>query len=71
MVIEAENSGLKPGYNAQATDNGLMLTCQERQYRIRGISLHSLERLRVNICATRGDKYHIDTLDLYQSKARK
>jgi DNA primase len=70
LLIEAENSGLKPGYSVTPTEIGLMVTCKEREYRIRGISSHSLERLRVNIRATCGEKYHIDTLDLYQSRAR-
>jgi DNA primase len=71
LLIEAENSGLKSGYGVQETEIGLLITCQDRQYRIRGISLHNLERLRVNIRATYGEKYHIDTLDLYQSKSRR
>jgi DNA primase len=70
LLIESENSGLKPGYHVEETELGLVITCDSRQYRIRGISLHNLERLRINIRATYGDKYHIDTLDLYQSKAR-
>ena len=69
-LIEAENSGLKPGFSVEETEIGLIITCKERQYRIRGTSSHSLERLRVNIRATYGEKYHIDTLDLYQSRSR-
>jgi len=71
LLSEEENAATKPGYNVAETEVGLVVTCQERQYRIRGISLHSLERLRVNIRATYEGKYHIDTLDLYQSKARR
>jgi len=70
LLIEAENSSLAPGCSVSETEIGLFITCQDRQYRIRGISLHNLERLRVNIRATCGEKYHIDTLDLYQSKSR-
>lgn len=65
---------LKPkekDYTIQHTELGLMLTCQERQYRVRGISVHSFERLRVNIRASFKQQYHIDSLDLYQSKARR
>jgi len=70
LLIGVENPDQESGYSATETGIGLVITCQDRQYRIRGIPLHNLERLRVNIRATYGDKYHIDTLDLYQSKAR-
>jgi DNA primase catalytic core len=70
LLIESENSTLPPGYSVAETEIGLSITCDSRQYRIRGVSLHNLERLRVNIRATYGEKYHIDTLDLYQSRAR-
>jgi hypothetical protein len=56
---------------AERTDQGLMITCIDRQYRIRGVSLHNFERLRVNIRASCGAAFHIDSLDLYQSRARR
>jgi hypothetical protein len=56
---------------AERTDQGLMVTCIDRQYRIRGVSLHNFERLRVNIRASCGTVFHIDSLDLYQSRARR
>ncbi len=59
-----------PGYSVTETEIGLVVTCQDREYRIRGISLH-LDRLKVNIRATLNGKYHIDTLDLYQSRSRR
>ena len=71
LTAETERFGLKPGYRVEKTDIGLAVACQDRQYRIRGLNIHSLERLRVNIRAACGDKCHIDTLDLYQSKARR
>ena len=70
LLIEAENSGLKPGYSIEETEIGLIITCRDRQYRIRLASMQSLERLRVNIRAIYGEKYHIDTIDLYQSRSR-
>jgi DNA primase catalytic core len=70
-LLAEETVETRPGYRAVEANLGLVVTCQDRQYRIRGISLHSLERLRVNVRATCGEKYHIDTLDLYQSKARR
>lgn len=53
------------------TDQGLVISCANRQYRVRGVSLHNVERLRVNLRASQGELYHIDSLDLYQSRARK
>ncbi|MGE5598038.1 MAG: CHC2 zinc finger domain-containing protein, partial [Bacteroidota bacterium] len=56
---------------AEETELGLVVTCGDRQYRIRGIPSTCFDRLRVNIRATCGGRYHLDTLDLYQSKARR
>jgi DNA primase catalytic core len=70
LLIESENQSPAPGCLVEETEIGLVITCETREYRIRGISTHNLDRLRVNIRATYGAKYHIDTLDLYQSKAR-
>jgi DNA primase len=58
------------GYSVVESDNGLLINCQDREYRIKGISIH-LERLKVNLRAAYRNKYHIDTLDLYQSRARR
>lgn len=42
-----------------------------REYRVRGLSKNlSFEVLRVNIRAAENDRYHVDTIDLYQAKAR-
>jgi hypothetical protein len=58
-------------YRTEETQLGLLVSCNQRTYRIRGISVHSFEKLRVNIKAAQGEAFHIDSLDLYQSKARK
>ena len=52
-------------------EHGFILTRDKRQYRVQGFSHYSLERLRVNIRGALGEQYHIDTFDLYQSRARK
>ena len=57
--------------HTQRTDQGLIVTCANRQYRVRGVSLNNFERLRVNIRASQDAVFHIDSLDLYQSRARK
>src|SRR5690554_4693138 len=58
-------------YRTEETQLGLLVSCNQRVYRIRGISVHNFEKLRVNIKAAQGEAFHIDSLDLYQSKARK
>ncbi len=43
----------------------------ERRYRVRGLSKNvSEESLKVNVHASKGERFHLDTLDLYQAKAR-
>ncbi len=43
----------------------------DRRYRVRGLSKNgSDESLKVNVHASRGERFHLDTLDLYQAKAR-
>lgn len=65
------NTGNPKEFKTEHTDLGLLVGVAGRQYRIRGVSVHSFERLRVNIRASSGPDFHIDSLDLYQSKARK
>jgi energy-coupling factor transporter ATP-binding protein EcfA2 len=43
----------------------------DRRYRVRGLSKGAGEEsMKVNVRASRGDRFHLDTLDLYQAKAR-
>lgn len=41
-----------------------------REYRVRGLSPVGLERLKVNLRLNVGPRFHLDTLDLYQARAR-
>jgi DNA primase catalytic core len=52
------------------SDGALVLTLHGREYRIRGLSPVGLERLKVNVRLTVGGSFHLDTLDLYQARAR-
>jgi hypothetical protein len=48
-----------------------MFTFAERRYRIRGLSRNtSYDVLKVNVLASSGERFHVDTFDLYASKAR-
>jgi len=53
----------------------IVATCGEgadaRRYRVRGLAKNlSFEVLRVNLLASRAEAFYVDTLDLYQAKAR-
>ena len=49
----------------------LILLLEDRRYRVRGWQkVLNPETLRVNVMVSKGDLVHVDTLDLYQAKAR-
>lgn len=51
--------------------NDLMITLSERTYRVRGWQKTlNPETLKVNLMVSKGDRFHVDSLDLYQAKAR-
>jgi hypothetical protein len=55
------------------TPDGLVFSGDTLTYRITGLSAHNLDRLRVTLKANPTDQpttFHIDTLDLYFSRAR-
>ncbi len=52
------------------SDGGIRFAFDERVYRIRGLTATGLDRLRVNVRMTKGAAFHLDTLDLYQARAR-
>jgi DNA primase catalytic core len=49
----------------------LLLEFEGRRYRVRGWQkCLNPETLKVNVMVSRGDRFHVDSLDLYQAKAR-
>jgi DNA primase catalytic core len=63
----------KPGSALQieaAADGSMNFMIDNREYRIRGLSPVGLERLRVNVRLTINGNFHLDTIDLYQARAR-
>lgn len=51
--------------------NDLMITLGDRTYRVRGWQKTlNPESLKVNLMVSKGDRFHVDSLDLYQAKAR-
>jgi 5S rRNA maturation endonuclease (ribonuclease M5) len=51
-------------------DGALRAGRGEREYRIRGLSAVGLERMKVNLRLSVNGSFHLDTIDLYQARAR-
>jgi DNA primase catalytic core len=51
-------------------DGTRTITFNQREYRVRGLSPFGLEKLKINLRLNVGNLFHLDTLDLYQSRAR-
>jgi DNA primase len=56
---------------AKMTGDEITVEYDDRKYRVRGLSKNlSYEQLKINLLASRGDGFHVDTLDLYSSRQR-
>ena len=47
-----------------------LLAFDTRAYRVRGLSVMGVDRLRVNVRLDASSRFHVDTFDLYSSRAR-
>jgi DNA primase catalytic core len=54
----------------ESIENGFFFDFGLRKYRVLEMNLTGLGKLRVNLKASQGDLFHIDTLDLYLDRAR-
>jgi DNA primase len=52
------------------SDGALRWIEGEREYRIRGLAAVGLDRLKVNLRVSVNGGFHLDTIDLYQARAR-
>ena len=71
--LKATPATSKPNAPVQvetSNDGSMLFSIDERAYRIRGLSPVGLERLRVNVRLTLNGNFHLDTIDLYQARAR-
>lgn len=60
-----------PDAPADVTDNALRMAFGERHYRVRGLEKNtSPELLKINLLAACGERFHVDTFDLYAARAR-
>jgi hypothetical protein len=56
---------------AEVKAEEVLITLGDRRYRVRGLAKNlSYELLRVNVLASKGDTFHVDTLDLYSARQR-
>jgi len=60
-----------PDVPAEQTDTDLVLVYGERRYRVRGWKKPlNPEALKVNLLASKAERFHVDSFDLYNAKAR-
>lgn len=56
---------------AEIRSEEIVITLGDRRYRVRGLAKNlSYELLKINLLASRGDGFHVDTLDLYSARQR-
>lgn len=56
---------------ADVTEREVVMTFGERRWRVRGLAKNlAYEVLKVNLLVAAGERFHVDTLDLYSAKAR-
>jgi DNA primase catalytic core len=56
---------------AEVTDDEVIVSFGDRRYRVRGLAKNlSAEVLKVNVLASKGEAYHVDSFDLYAARAR-
>jgi len=59
------------GIEAEITEHETVLALGERRYRVRGLGKNlSYEQLKINLLVSSGERFHVDTLDIYSAKAR-
>ncbi len=58
--------------SAEITSGEIVITLGDRRYRVRGLEKNlGFDAMKVNVLASRGDSFHVDTLDLYAARNRK
>lgn len=71
LPARAVGAAPEPDTPVQVDERDTLVTFGERRYRVRGLVKNtSPEVLKVNVLVAAGDALHVDTLDLYQAKAR-
>lgn len=56
---------------AQVRENEVVMAFGERRWRVRGLAKNlAYDVMKVNVLVSVGERFHVDTLDLYSAKAR-
>ena len=56
---------------AEVSEDEVIMSFGDRRYRVRGLAKNlSAEVLKVNVLASKGEAYHVDSFDLYAARAR-
>ncbi|MCP4992906.1 MAG: toprim domain-containing protein, partial [Gammaproteobacteria bacterium] len=62
---------LPVAFDAQVSDQEVIISLGDRRYRIRGLSKNlSYEQMKINLLISRGDAVHVDSFDLYAARPR-
>jgi len=57
--------------DAEVKETEIVFNFGDRRYRVRGMQKNSsVELLKINLLVSRGEAFHVDTLDMYSAKAR-
>jgi len=69
LSLAASSAAEKPA--AEVNGEEIAIAVGDRRYRVRGLARNqSYELLKVNLLASHGDGFHVDTLDLYSARQR-
>jgi len=70
-VVSVSPAAGSDGPPVTIDDRELVVLFAERRWRVRGLhKVSSFDLLRVNVLVGVGDRFHVDTLDLYSARAR-
>jgi DNA primase len=71
LAAEVAAPALAADVDAQVSENEIVMSFGDRRYRVRGLAKNlSAEVLKVNVLASKGEAYHVDSFDLYAARAR-
>ncbi|MBL0240359.1 MAG: toprim domain-containing protein [Chloracidobacterium sp.] len=67
---DGETAETRAAGSVPLPDGTLQIVLDNREYRVRGLTGVGLEKLKINLRLNVGNLFHLDTLDLYQARAR-
>jgi DNA primase len=71
LAAEAASRPPAADIAAEVSDDEIVMSFGDRRYRVRGLAKNlSAEVLKVNVLASKGEAYHVDSFDLYAARAR-